>query len=98
MTTCELEKEEVMPKPKVNNEDLEPIRKWASNLHPKAKSIAIISLWNDFYRVNIFNGNKAPDCVVEKITLSESYFIRFNGKKIEDLTKRNQTSKKNIFE
>lgn len=97
MTTCELEKEVVMTK-KVNNDDLEPIRKWASNLHPKAKSIAIIDLWGDFYRVNIFHGVKSPNCVVESITLPHSYFIRFTDGKVEDLTKRSQPTKKNFFE
>lgn len=99
MTAClDQEQKEEVVKNKVNNEDLEPIRKWASKLNPKAKTIAVNHLWGDYYRVNVFVGQKLPDCVVEKISLSESYFVKFEKKKVVDLTKRSEPKPKNIFE
>jgi hypothetical protein len=89
ITECE-EKEMAKKQTKetqANKEDLEPIRKWADKKHPKAKSIKISYVYGDSYRVNVFDAVKADDCVVEKVTLSSSYFVEMKNGKIKDMTK-----------
>jgi len=78
----------------VNEEEVAPIKRWASKKHPKS-TIKVVHLWDDYYRVNIFDTLDVKGCTVPHTTLTEGYFVALtDGEVIDKTTGR---VKKNVF-
>lgn len=75
----------VCEKKVVNDKDVDLIRKWVND--PKAISISIRPTYGENYRVNVFTVIKSEDCVVDKITLSKSYYVCVRNNVVVDKTR-----------
>lgn len=56
--------------------------------NPKVHSVKITSVGKDRYRGNVFMSVKTPECIVEKISLTDSYYVEYIDGIITDLTLR----------
>lgn len=81
---------------KTDDPEFDIMRRWVNR--PNAKHIKIHHIYGDNYRINVFTGVKTPDCVVESLTLKESWFVELKDGKVIDKTKgRVISNQQNIF-